>query len=118
MGGCGRLPGIAIRQGLAGRPQGAGWGERGQQLGREPGGSAANRAAPPKTSRSTGRSRVTTGTPAASASIAASPKPSLADGNANTLAAATSDGSSLSATGPRTRGSVPSSAARLSQRAR
>src|SRR5262249_23271335 len=57
-----------------------------------PAGSAPNRAAAPKTSRSTGRSLATTGTPAASASIAASPKPSLVDGNANAAAEATSDG--------------------------
>ncbi len=43
-------------------------------------------------------------TPAASASITASPKPSLRKGNAKTSAAATSDGRSDSGTAPRTTG--------------
>ena len=55
-------------------------------------GVAAKRAAGEKISRKTGRSRTTTGTPAARASIAARPKPSLTEGKAKTSAAATSDG--------------------------
>jgi acyl-CoA synthetase (AMP-forming)/AMP-acid ligase II len=67
-------------------------------------GPAAKRAAPLKISRNTGRSETTRGTPAASASMAARPKPSLAEGKAKTPAAATSDGRTSSSTAPRTTG--------------
>ena len=63
-------------------------------------------------------SRTTTGRPAASASMAASPNPSLTDGNANTLLAATSAGRSSSATGPSTVGVMPNSRWRRSKFAR
>jgi len=79
---------------------------------------SVKRAAGVKTSRRTGRSRTTTGTPAASASMAARPKPSLTEGKAKADAAATSGGRSSSGTGPRTTGSRASSSALASQRAR